>query len=75
MIGAGHASGRLIASSRATIPSMALAGQSGGGLDLRLNQRVALRLFRIDRVPATFNNGGNNRQNNFRLGAGVAFRL
>jgi outer membrane immunogenic protein len=43
----------------------------GGGLDLPLNQRFAVRVLQADYQMATFENGSNNRQNNLLLAAGL----
>lgn len=43
----------------------------GGGLDLPLNQRFAVRVLQVDYQMATFANGSNNRQNNLLLAAGL----
>jgi peptidoglycan-associated lipoprotein len=47
----------------------------GGGLDMRLNRRFSLRLAEADYFPTTFDNGSNNHQNNFRLGAGAVIHF
>lgn len=75
MIGAALASGTLTTASGAGTPSAAFAAQAGGGLDMGLNKRLALRLVRIDYLPTVFNNGSNDHQNNLRLGAGVILRF
>ena len=43
----------------------------GGGLDVRVNQRIAVRLIQVDYTPAFF---GSGRQDNFRISAGIIFR-
>ena len=43
----------------------------GGGLDLPLSQRFAVRLIQADYQMATFANGLNDRQNNLLLAAGL----
>ena len=51
---------------------------AGGGLDLKLNRHVALRLFEADyylaRIPDVFTGNATNR-NNFRYAGGVNFML
>jgi opacity protein-like surface antigen len=47
-----------------------LAMAIGGGLDLKVNKRVSIRLIQADYNP-TFFGGGN--QNNVRLGFGIVF--
>lgn len=46
----------------------------GGGLDLPLNQRFAVRVFQADYQMATFANGSSGRQNNLLLAAGIVAR-
>lgn len=46
------------------------AGGFGGGLDLRLNKRLALRLFQVDYNPIKFNAGWDH---NFRFSTGIVF--
>ncbi|HMG73021.1 MAG TPA: outer membrane beta-barrel protein [Pyrinomonadaceae bacterium] len=43
----------------------------GGGLDVRLNQRIDLRLIQADYTPTFF---GSGRQNNFRLSVGIILK-
>jgi len=43
----------------------------GGGVDLRLNDRIALRLFQTDYIRQT----GDLDSNQFRLTTGIVFRL
>ena len=43
----------------------------GGGLDVRVNQRIAVRLIQVDYTPTFF---GSGRQDNFRISAGIVFR-
>ena len=47
-----------------------LSGAFGGGLDIRLSNRVQLRLIQADYNPIWFDGG---RQNNFRFGFGLVF--
>lgn len=47
------------------------AGAFGGGLDVRLSNRVQIRLVQVDYNPIWFEGGG--RQNNIRLGFGLVF--
>jgi opacity protein-like surface antigen len=44
----------------------------GGGLDVRLTDRIAVRAAQIDYLQTRF---GGDRQNSYRLGAGIVFRL
>ena len=43
----------------------------GGGLDVRVNKRIAVRLIQIDYTPTFF---GSGRQDNFRISAGIVFK-
>jgi opacity protein-like surface antigen len=43
----------------------------GGGLDIRVNKRIDLRLIQADYTPTFF---GSGRQNNFRLSVGIIFK-
>lgn len=47
-----------------------LAGAFGGGLDVRLGKRVALRVFQVDFNPIKFNAGTDH---NFRFSTGLVF--
>ncbi len=47
-----------------------LAGAFGGGLDVRLNKRVALRVFQIDYNPIKFKAGTDH---NYRFSTGLVF--
>ena len=43
----------------------------GGGLDIRVNKRIDLRMIQADYTPTFF---GSGRQNNFRLSVGIVFK-
>src|SRR5712692_1979435 len=43
----------------------------GGGVDIRLNKRIDLRMIQADYTPTFF---GSGRQNNFRVSVGVVFK-
>ena len=43
----------------------------GGGLDVRINKRIAVRLIQVDYTPTFF---GSGRQDNFRISAGIVFK-
>ncbi len=47
------------------------AAALGGGLDVRVSKRVAVRLIQADYTPTFF---GPGRQDNFRLSIGIVFR-
>ena len=46
------------------------AGAFGGGLDVRLNKHISLRIFQVDYNPIKFNAGTDH---NFRLSTGLVF--
>jgi hypothetical protein len=48
-----------------------LAGAFGGGLDVRLSDRVDFRAIQLDYNPTRINDG---TQHNFRIGIGIVFR-
>ena len=56
-------------------PHNAFAMATGGGLDVKISPHAALRLFQADYLFSKFRNGVNDRQNSFRLTAGLVFRL
>ena len=77
LVGAAHSSGTLVSgqSPAAANAGAAFAVNLGGGLDLRLNRNISLRLAEADYLLTTFNNGGNNHQNNLRLSSGIVLRF
>jgi peptidoglycan-associated lipoprotein len=77
LLGFAHANGALVAGSNpgAANADASFAANFGGGLDLRTNQRLSIRLVEADYMLTTFDNGSNNHQNNIRIGAGIVFRL
>jgi len=58
-----------------TTSSNALAVETGGGLDVRLSEHLALRAVDIRYLRTGFPNSTTNIQNNLSLGAGIVFRL
>ena len=48
-----------------------LAMALGGGLDLRVNKRIDVRLIQFDYTPTFF---GSGRQDNFRVSVGIVFK-
>ncbi len=56
--------------SPATFSDTAFAMALGGGLDVRVNNRLMVRLGQVDYLPTFF---GNTRQDNFRFSTGVVF--
>ena len=53
----------------------AFATTAGGGFDIRVSKSVAIRPVQAEYFMTKFTDGLNNRQNNFRFGAGIVFRL
>jgi opacity protein-like surface antigen len=49
--------------------------QVGGGVDMRIAHRFAVRAIQADWIRTQFPNGATNIQNTLRLGAGVVLRL
>jgi outer membrane immunogenic protein len=74
-VGGAHASGSLVEGSGSSTGGGAFASLVGGGVDLRATRRFSIRLVEADYLVTTFDNGGNNHQNNFRIGAGVVFHF
>src|SRR6202789_2354302 len=58
-----------------TSSSNALAVDVGGGLDVRLNHRFAIRLFRATYLRTQFPNTTTNVQNSLSLSAGLVVRF
>jgi outer membrane immunogenic protein len=71
LLGPAHAGGGLAGSGDGTY---AFATRMGGGVDLPMNSRIAVRIIQIDYSFTHFANATNNHQNNLLLGAGVVFR-
>jgi peptidoglycan-associated lipoprotein len=76
LVGGAHAGGSL-APGGSGLPGSAnaFAMTAGGGLDLRLTRHIAWRAFEADYELTRFDNGVNDRQNNFRIAAGVIIRF
>jgi len=77
LLGLAHSSGTVVAGSK---PGTANAGAAfaaniGGGVDLNVNRRFAIRLIEADYLLTTVDNGSNNHQNNLRISAGVVIRF
>lgn len=47
----------------------------GGGMEFNVSENVAIRPVQADYFMTKFPDGLNNRQNNFRFGAGIVFRF
>ena len=48
---------------------------AGGGIDLRIFRYFTFRPLQAEYFMTKFPGGANNRQNNFRYGAGIVLRL
>lgn len=57
---------------RVSTSDTALAMALGGGVDLKVNKNVAVRLFQAEYAPTFF---GNDQQHNFRLSTGLVLRF
>jgi hypothetical protein len=77
LLGFAHANGALVAGLNpgSANADAAFAANIGGGLDLRAGSQFSIRFIEADYLLTTFDNGSNNHQNNFRIGAGIVFRL
>jgi outer membrane immunogenic protein len=76
LLGGAHASGGLAPGSSG-LPGSAntFAMIAGGGVDISLTRRIALRAFEADYYLTRFDNGVNDHQNNLRIAAGVTIRV
>ncbi len=72
LLGGSHASGSYASD---TGLSNAFAATMGGGIDVELTSRVAIRAFEADYAFLHFPNGVNDHQNNLRISVGIAFKL
>jgi len=66
----------------ASVADTALAAVVGGGIDIRLNDSLSIRAIQADYLmtrfktgPQIFFSGFDERQNNFRLSAGIVIKL
>jgi peptidoglycan-associated lipoprotein len=50
------------------------AARVGGGIDVPLGSRFAIRVIQIDYFPTTFANATNDHQNNLMISAGIVYR-
>lgn len=60
-----------VANTASTDSETGLAGAFGGGLDIKLSDRIDLRAIQVDYNPIRFNGGTDN---NFRFGIGIVFK-
>jgi peptidoglycan-associated lipoprotein len=76
LLGGAHASGSLAPQNSGLGGSAnAFALTAGGGLDIGLTRHIAIRAAELDYYLTRFDNGVNERQNNFKFSAGVVFRF
>jgi len=77
LIGVAHASGPLVEGRSPAVSNSgaAFAAKIGGGLDLRADRRMSIRLIEADYLVTTFDNGSNDHQNILHIGVGVVFRF
>ena len=76
LLGGAHASGALAPQNSGLGGSgNAFAFTAGGGLDIGLTRRLAIRAVDLDYYLTRFDNGVNQRQNNLKVSAGVIFRF
>ena len=73
LVGGAHASGALTSGRSGSENAFAMA--AGGGVDIKLGRHVALRLLQADYYLTRFDNGGNDHQNNLRIGEGIVVRF
>ncbi len=70
MVGAAHAGGGVAGVGDAT---MGFATRMGGGLDVPISRRFAVRVIQLDYYLTTFKNATNDHQNNLLVGTGIVF--
>jgi outer membrane immunogenic protein len=76
LLGGAHAAGSLAPDSTGFPGSSnAFAMTAGGGLDVELTKRFAVRAFQADYYLTHFANGINDHQNNLRISVGLVLRL
>jgi outer membrane immunogenic protein len=76
LVGAAHAGGALSPGSSGLPGSAnAFAMTAGGGVDVGITRRFALRAFEADYYLTRFDNGVNDHQNNLRIGIGLVVRF
>jgi peptidoglycan-associated lipoprotein len=71
LVGAAHAGGGEAGVGDA---SYGFAARVGGGIDVPVSSRFAIRAIQIDYFPTTFANATNDHQNNLLISAGIVFR-
>lgn len=74
-LGGASAFGTLSPASTGYGGSNAFAFEAGGGLQVRLQPHLSLVPLEVNYLLTKFSNGAGNRQNDFRLSAGLVIRL
>jgi hypothetical protein len=54
-------------------PLNAFAMAASAGVDWKISEHLAIRPVQAEYLQTRFMDGGTNRQNNFRYGAGIVF--
>src|SRR5689334_7656735 len=72
LLGGSYASGNYASDGNL---SNAFAATMGGGIDVHLTNRVAVRAFQADYFLTHFPNAVNDHQNNLRISMGMVFKL
>ena len=76
LFGGTHAGGTLAPGSSGIAGSAnAFAMTAGGGVEVEVRRRLAIRPAEVDYFLTRFANAVNDHQNNFRFSAGVVFRF
>jgi outer membrane immunogenic protein len=71
LFGGAHSSGQVAGAANG---STSFAFRIGGGVDLPINARFAVRVIQADYYLTLAKNGVNDHQNNLLLGAGIVYR-
>lgn len=76
LLGGAHGSGSYFPSGTSSSSSAtSFAYSTGGGLDLNLTSRIAIRALDAEYLHTGFQNGVNNSQHQLKIGAGIVFRF
>src|SRR5580698_9912106 len=75
LLGAAHTSGSLSPDQIGLGAATSFATTAGGGVDVNLSPRIALRAIQAEYFLTMLPNGSSDRQNNLRLSAGFVFRF
>lgn len=75
LVGGAYTSGSLSPSNTGYGSAGTFAFQTGGGLRMPIGHRLSIVPIQAEYLLTTFGNGGDGRQNDLRLSAGILFRL